>query len=554
MAPPTQGLSDEFTVLAWDMPGCGRSDDPPERFRTRDYADCLASFIAALNLGRPHVLWLSFGSGLALELYRWHPDLPRSLVLASAYAGWAGSLPPRVAEQRKQRMLQMIESPPDQWAREWIPTLLTSAASAELVDEVTTILADFHPAGQRALLRSGFAEHDLRNLLPQIAVPTLLLYGESDVRSPKNVAEDMHAAIPGSQLVFMPGVGHLGDVEAPDRFTPRSAPSFDRFGDESACLASAQSVAQASRASAPLSTPARRAQGRRRRRPRPRPRQARSRVQRQTPPAATAGIGSVSSARRRLPCRGRVLALLERDGTGRAAATSYAVSDSRVWTWRAARICANWRCSSAVSASPRALAGGQEPGGGVQPARAGARSACLLARGQRSPVWGAAGPRTRRPGQDPSGGRFAEVSGEQGWLVQQARHASDLEPAVVPERTPPLRADRPCHQGEAERQDRPEVERCEALGEQDAPQPPTGCAAPRSVPCRRRRAALSAQLAGGQEDPLAAEMRRAPGSAGKAPSRSPALTPSAGPGRDRRMRVGADHRHGTLAQRPSSGW
>jgi pimeloyl-ACP methyl ester carboxylesterase len=35
------GLADEFVVLAWDMPGCGGSADPPEHFRTRDYADCL---------------------------------------------------------------------------------------------------------------------------------------------------------------------------------------------------------------------------------------------------------------------------------------------------------------------------------------------------------------------------------------------------------------------------------------------------------------------------------------------------------------------------------
>lgn len=89
------GLSSEFTVVAWDVPGCGGSSDPPQHFRTRDYAECLAAFIDALGLERPHVLGLSFGSGLALELYRWHPDIPKTLILASAYAGWAGSLPAR---------------------------------------------------------------------------------------------------------------------------------------------------------------------------------------------------------------------------------------------------------------------------------------------------------------------------------------------------------------------------------------------------------------------------------------------------------------------------
>jgi len=214
-----QGLSDEFTVVAWDMPGCGQSADPPVHFlHTRDYADCLAAFIEALALDQPNVLGLSFGSGLALELYRWHTKIPRSLILASAYAGWAGSLPPEVAERRKQRMLQLLDGPGEQFAREFIPTLVTDSTPAELVAELTTILTEIHPAGQRALFRAGFAEHDLRDVLPQISVPTLLIYGDRDVRSPRNVAEEMHARIPGSRLVFMPGVGHASDMEAPDLF------------------------------------------------------------------------------------------------------------------------------------------------------------------------------------------------------------------------------------------------------------------------------------------------------------------------------------------------
>ncbi len=75
-------LSDEFTVVAWDMPGCGQSSDPPEGFRSPDYVDCLAAFIKALGLERPHVLGLSFGSQFALDLYRRHPSIPRTLILA----------------------------------------------------------------------------------------------------------------------------------------------------------------------------------------------------------------------------------------------------------------------------------------------------------------------------------------------------------------------------------------------------------------------------------------------------------------------------------------
>jgi pimeloyl-ACP methyl ester carboxylesterase len=105
----------KFTVVAWDAPGFGRSSDPPETFRLPDYADCLAAFVDALGLELPHVLGLSFGGGLALELYRRKPALPRTLVLASAYAGWAGSLPTQVVAERLESRLRAAKLPPDRF-------------------------------------------------------------------------------------------------------------------------------------------------------------------------------------------------------------------------------------------------------------------------------------------------------------------------------------------------------------------------------------------------------------------------------------------------------
>ena len=210
-------LSDEFTVVAWDAPGCGRSSDPPETFRLRDYADCLAEFIGAIGLKRPHLLGLSFGGGLALEFYRRYPSVPKTLILASAYAGWAGSLPPEVVEERLKNGLRQSGWPPEQVVKEWIPTLFTKSVSAAVVDEVAATMSEFHPAGMRVMLHA-FAEADLRGVLPTIKVPTLLLYGDLDQRSPLDVAQSLHAKIPASKLVILPGVGHAGNLEAPEAF------------------------------------------------------------------------------------------------------------------------------------------------------------------------------------------------------------------------------------------------------------------------------------------------------------------------------------------------
>jgi pimeloyl-ACP methyl ester carboxylesterase len=92
------GLADEFRIVACDAPG--QSAEPPETWRMPDYADCLAAWLKVVGAERPHVLGLSWGSSVALELYRRHPQVPASLILASAYAGWAGSLPPEEVNAR----------------------------------------------------------------------------------------------------------------------------------------------------------------------------------------------------------------------------------------------------------------------------------------------------------------------------------------------------------------------------------------------------------------------------------------------------------------------
>jgi len=213
-----EALSDEYEVVAWDTPGCGQSSDPPGTFRMPDYARCLRGLIEALGMERPHVLGLSFGSTLALELYRQSPQLPRTLVLAAAYAGWTGSLPADVVEQRLRQTIADLDLPADQVVAKYnSPGLLSELAPAAVLVENARIMSDFHPPGMKAMVRA-LAEADLRDVLRLIDVPTLLLYGDKDVRSPLSVGRALQANIPTSRLVVIPGVGHLSNFEAPERF------------------------------------------------------------------------------------------------------------------------------------------------------------------------------------------------------------------------------------------------------------------------------------------------------------------------------------------------
>jgi pimeloyl-ACP methyl ester carboxylesterase len=209
-------LCDQFTLVVWDAPGAGGSADPPESFGMAGYADCLAGFIGRLGLERPHVGGLSFGGALALALSGRHPTIPATLILASAYAGWGGSLPAEVAEQRLHQALGLSELSPEELVATLLPTMFSQSVPAETVEASRASMLEFHPAGLRAMARAS--AENLHGVLPHIKVPTLLVYGDQDVRASLAVAEDLQAAIPGSTLHVLPGVGHACNIEAPEEF------------------------------------------------------------------------------------------------------------------------------------------------------------------------------------------------------------------------------------------------------------------------------------------------------------------------------------------------
>ena len=211
-------LSDAFTVVAWDAPGCGSSSDAPADFSMPDYANCLAAFVDALSLGRPHVVGHSWGSTLALELCLRYPSTVAKLVLVGAYAGWRGSLP---ADEVERRVAFAESAAVAVDAGSWDPAsmrgLFSGVMPPEQVEELKTSMADIRASATRTMAKA-LADADLSQSLGAVRVPTLILAGEEDERSPLDVARTLHAGIPNSQLVVLLGLGHECFLENPDAF------------------------------------------------------------------------------------------------------------------------------------------------------------------------------------------------------------------------------------------------------------------------------------------------------------------------------------------------
>ncbi len=208
-------LARDHTVIAWDAPGFGESSDIDDSWRAPQFADALMAFVAALGLDRPHLVGHSFGTMIALSLFQRHPASSGSLVLVSGYAGWAGSLPPNEVARRLEMFVGMAELG-DAFDPKSYPGLFSDLIPADRDAEMAAMMREnIRPATVRAAGYIG-AETDLRPVLPTVDVPTLVLHGEADARSPLTNAEALHAAISTSQLVVLPKLGHACVLEDPE--------------------------------------------------------------------------------------------------------------------------------------------------------------------------------------------------------------------------------------------------------------------------------------------------------------------------------------------------
>jgi pimeloyl-ACP methyl ester carboxylesterase len=213
--PQLAGLADEFTVIAWDEPGAGRSSDPPEGFGLAGLADGLAALITTLKIGPAHIAGLSWGGTVVLELYRRHPGLVATLIMIDTYAGWKGSLPIDEVRARVADARQMLTGPHERFDPT-LPGLFANDPPAKFVPLLAAIATDVRPATLEREL-AIMAETDLSDLLPHIIVPTLLIWGDLDVRSPPSIARQFQEAIPETELFVIEGAGHMSNLERPEQ-------------------------------------------------------------------------------------------------------------------------------------------------------------------------------------------------------------------------------------------------------------------------------------------------------------------------------------------------
>jgi len=209
------GLADDFTLIAWDTPGYGDSDDPDGDWRLADYAVVLAKLMDQLGFDRVHLIGQSWGGVLAQEFMRTHSDRVRSLVLSDTFPGDA-CRPEAERNASLQGRLRALETmSPAEMATSRMPMLVPEGTSQAIRDEIEDMLAAIHPSGYR---QAAIALHhsDERDVLATIDVPTLVIAGEFDHIVPLELSQLLVAGIPNARLEIVQGTGHLSNQERPD--------------------------------------------------------------------------------------------------------------------------------------------------------------------------------------------------------------------------------------------------------------------------------------------------------------------------------------------------
>ncbi len=226
------GLGETFTLILLDPRGTGGSD-PASSYATYDYASDLEAVRMHLDLEQIDLLGHSHGGVAGAEYAAQHPTRLRRLILANSLV--------RIHPEEMETAMQERSAEP--WyedAREALE--LEDAGAYETVDELAAITRRFWPmyfaryddAARSYLEESIFPERpnpvalrefnegietwDMRDELPLIESPTLVITGERDFITGAVCSQEIAEGIAGAELVIVPDCGHFTFVECPERF------------------------------------------------------------------------------------------------------------------------------------------------------------------------------------------------------------------------------------------------------------------------------------------------------------------------------------------------
>lgn len=209
MVPLAQRLPG-FRVLVPDLPGFGNTAPPPRAWGVDEYAAWVLLLLDRLGIDRASIVGHSNGGRIAIAIAVAAPHRVSRLVLTDS----AGIRPRHgVAHHWRVRSYRLLRrTARAAWLPARVRAVLQRRAERRGSDDYRAAAGTVRGSMVRLV------NADLRPLLPRIAAPTLLIWGERDGDTPLDDGREMERLIPDSGLVVFEGAGHFAYAEQPDRF------------------------------------------------------------------------------------------------------------------------------------------------------------------------------------------------------------------------------------------------------------------------------------------------------------------------------------------------
>jgi pimeloyl-ACP methyl ester carboxylesterase len=232
-APQVEALSDEFRVIAPDLPGYGESETVDQIMSMRRFADAVVELLDALSVPRATVVGLSMGGLVAMELGLGYPERVAGDILAATPAA-----PPSEedAERRRAAAADIDAHGMLGHTTEMLPRLFGPVASRDpaLTVPIVETMLRTNPLGAAAALRGRAKRPDYERLLGDLRPPALVIVGDRDAYSTEEVTDQLVAALPAPEVLILPGVGHFPNLEAQEAFDAAVRAFARRSGAEPA--------------------------------------------------------------------------------------------------------------------------------------------------------------------------------------------------------------------------------------------------------------------------------------------------------------------------------
>ena len=208
-----EALRAEYNVIAFDLPGHGRSPGAPEDWSFDHAAAVVATLIEEVSAKPVHLVGISFGGMIAQVTTLARPDLVRSLTLIGTASYFPNEvrngMRARAEMVRAEGMAAVVQSSLERWF-----TPETRTQRPDIIDRITkTLLAD-DPATHAAIW-DVISTLNIHTRLREIRCPTLILVGEHDPSTPPRVAHELSEAIRGAKITVISDASHIVTVEAP---------------------------------------------------------------------------------------------------------------------------------------------------------------------------------------------------------------------------------------------------------------------------------------------------------------------------------------------------